>query len=388
MEKIKLGIIGAGVIGRHHAEVASKLGEYQLVAVADAVEEKARELASLYGVRAYRSFEELLDREELDVISICTPHPTHYEVAIEALKRGIHVLTEKPMAATVSQCLSMITEARKRGVKLGVVFQYRFEPRLRRAKSLIASGALGELYRGYMRYVTYRDMAYFYSAQWRGKWVSEGGGVLINQGVHFIDIFIWLMGRMPFEVFAYGGTVGHDIEVEDLISAVAVYENECQAMLQLSTLDYPDMFNVEIRGDRGMLLVETSPKPGELGLMNLQSVYAYRNEPPIRKAIYASIKPGAPKLVFSIEEIKAEESFMGHEAVYRDFARALIEGREPEVPGEEGLKSVELVNAIIMSAVEHKPVRIPLNPIEYDKLLDRLIKSRSPPWPQLVRKIE
>ncbi|MEM3138503.1 MAG: Gfo/Idh/MocA family oxidoreductase, partial [Thermofilaceae archaeon] len=152
--------------------------------------------------------------------------------------------------------------------------------------------------------------------------------------------------------------------------------------------DYPDMFNVEIRGDRGMLLVETSPKPGELGLMNLQSVYAYRNEPPIRKAIYASIKPGAPKLVFSIEEIKAEESFMGHEAVYRDFARALIEGREPEVPGEEGLKSVELVNAIIMSAVEHKPVRIPLNPIEYDKLLDRLIKSRSPPWPQLVRKIE
>lgn len=386
MRKLKLGIIGAGGIGRHHAEVVSKLEEYQLVAVADAVEERAKSVASLYGVRAYGSFAELLDREELDAVAICTPHPTHSEIAIEAMKRGVSVLTEKPMAATVSQCLAMIAEARKRGVKLGVVFQYRFDPRLRRAKSLIASGALGEPYRAYLRYVTYRDMAYFYSAQWRGRWATEGGGVLINQGVHFIDIFIWLMGRMPLEVFAYGDTVGHDIEVEDLVSAVAAYENGCQAMLQLSTLDYPDMFNLEIRGDKGMLLVETSPKPSERGLANLQGAYVYRNEPPVRRAIYASLKPGAPRPAFSIEEIKADGPFTGHEAVYKDFARALIEDREPEVPGEEGLKSVELINAIIMSAVEHRPVSIPINPAEYDKLLDRLSKSGRPPWPQPARK--
>lgn len=388
--KLRHAVVGAGVIGRHHAKVAHELEEFELVAVADVVEERARELAGEYGARAYSDYVEMLEREELDTVSVCTPHPTHHEVAVEAMRHGVNVLTEKPMAATVSQCLEMIREARKRGVKLGVVFQYRFEPHLRRAKGLIEAGELGELYRALLRYVTYRDMAYYGSAPWRGRWGSEGGGVLINQAVHFIDVFTWLMGMMPVELFAYAGTLGHDIEVEDLVSAVAVYENGCQAIMQFSTLDSPDMVNIEVRGDRGLLLIESSPKPGPQGLKSGVGRYVYVNEAPIRRAIFASLRAGGGRVFnpppgYRIEEIKAEEPFTGHAAVFKDFARAVIEDREPEVPGEEGIKSVELINAMIMSAVKHEPVRIPINPAEYDKLLEKLKSLGKPPWPPVLR---
>lgn len=385
MAKLRYAVVGAGGIGRHHAEVASRLEEYELVAVADVVEERARELASRFNARAYTNYLEMLEREQLDVISVCTPHPTHAEISIEAMKQGVNVLTEKPMAATVNQCIAMIREARKRGVKLGVVFQNRFEPRLRKAKKMIEAGELGDVYRALLRYVTYRDMAYFLSGAWRGKWATEGGGVLINQAVHYIDLFLWLLGKRPKEVFAYAATAGHDIEVEDLVSAVSVFEGGCQAAMQFSTLDYPDMTNIELRGDKAMLLVETSPKRVEQGLRNVTSVFVYRNTPPVRRAIYASLKPGAPRIACGVEEVKSEEPFTGHEAVLRDFAKAVLENREPEVPGEEGLKSVELINAIIMSAVEHRPVELPLDPLRYEELLKQLEKGERHFQPALTR---
>jgi predicted dehydrogenase len=381
--KLRYAVVGAGGIGHRHAEVASKLEEYELVAIADVVEERARELASKFNAKAYTNYIEMLEKEQLDVISVCTPHPTHAEIAIEAMKRGVNVLTEKPMAATVSQCLAMIREARKRGVKLGVVFQNRFESRIRKARKIVEAGELGDIYRALLRYVTYRDMAYFMSAAWRGKWATEGGGVLINQAVHYIDLFLWLLGKRPREVFAYAATAGHDIEVEDLVSAVAVFEGGCQGVMQFSTLDRPDMTNIELRGDKAMLLVETSPKRADQELRNETSVYIYRNTPPVRRAIYASIKPGASRITYTIEEVKPEEIFAGHAAVLYDFARAVLEDREPEVPGEEGIKSVELINAIIMSAVEHRPVEIPFDPARYDELLKRLEKLGSPPWPTI-----
>ncbi|RLF06315.1 MAG: hypothetical protein DRK00_02045 [Thermoprotei archaeon] len=377
--RLRHAIVGAGVIGRHHAKVVHELEEYELVAVADVVEEKARSLAERYGARAYTDYVEMFEKEELDTVSVCTPHPLHSEVAVAAAKHGVNVLTEKPMAATVSQCLEMIWEARRRGVKLGVVFQYRFEPHFRRAKRLISSGGLGEPYRALLRYVTYRDMAYYGSAEWRGRWASEGGGVLINQAVHLIDAFTWLMGMMPVEVFAYAGTVGHDIEVEDLVSAVALYANGCQAAMQFSTLDTPDMVHVEIRGDRGVLLVETSPKRGEEGLKSVVGRYLYLNETPIRRAIFASLKGGG-RPGYRIEEVRVDEPFTGHRAVLEDFAKAVLEDREPEVPGEEGVKSVELINAMIMSAVKGQPVKIPISPAEYDRLLEELKALGKPPW--------
>lgn len=381
MAKLRYGVVGVGGIGCLHAETASRVEELELVAVADVVEERAKGVAESFKVKAYSSYVDMLERERVDVISICTPHPTHAEIAIEAMKMGVNVLTEKPMAATVSQCLAMVAEARKRGVKLGVVFQNRFEPRLRKARSIVAAGELGDLYRGLLRYGTYRDMAYFASAAWRGKWSTEGGGVLLNQAIHFIDIFLWLLGKDPVEVFAYAGTLGHDIEVEDLASGAVLFEGGCQGVVQCSTLDYPDLTNVEVRGDKGLLLVETTPWPADYGLRSEMRVFLYRNSPPVRRAVYASLKPGSPRVSCSIEEIVAGEPFTGHEAVLRDFARAVLEDREPEVPGEEGLKSVELVNAIVMSAVERRPVKLPLDPAQYDTLLERLAKAGSCPWP-------
>lgn len=382
MKKLKYAVIGAGIIGCQHAGVAAKLEEYELVAVADLVEEKAKALAEEFNIRAYTNYIEMLEREELDVVSICTPHPTHAEVAIEAMKLGVNVLTEKPMAATVSQCQAMIKESRKRGVKLGVVFQYRFEPRYRKARALISAGELGDVYRGLLRYVTYRDMAYFASAAWRGKWHTEGGGVLINQAIHFVDLFLWMIGKRATEVFAFAGTLGHEIEVEDLVSSAVLFEGGCQGVIQCSTLDYPDMINIEVRGDRGMLLVETSPKNVEGGLRNETRVYLYRNSPPIRRVIFSSLKPGYRRLGCEIEEITEEPSSTrsSHEAVLRDFAKAVLEDREPEVPGEEGMKSVELVNAIILSAAEHTTVKLPLEPARYDALLSKLTNLRAPPW--------
>jgi len=382
--RLRYGVVGVGGIGRHHAEVASKLEELELVAVADVVEARVREVAERLGARAYASYVEMLERENLDAVSVCTPHPTHAEIAIEAMKRGVNVLVEKPMAATVGQCLAMIREAEKRGVKLGVVFQNRFEPRLRRARSMVAAGELGEVYRALLRYATYRDMAYFRSADWRGRWATEGGGVLINQAVHYIDVLLWLLGRRPVEVFAYAGTVGHDIEVEDLVSAAVLFDGGCQGVLQCSTLDYPDLTNIEVRGDKGMLLVTTNPWPSEQGLRSETRVFVYRNAPPIRRSVYASLRPGARRVSFTVEEVAADAPFTGHAAVLRDFARAVIEDREPEVPGREGMKSVELINAIYVSAVERRPVRLPLDPAQYDAFLERLKKLAAPPWPQVA----
>jgi len=367
------------VIGEHHARVVKSLAEFELVAVADVDWGRAARLAERYGVKAYQSHTAMLEKEDLDTVSICTPHPTHRDISVDALRHGVHVLTEKPMAVSVKQCMDMVREAKSSGRVLAVVFQHRFDPRLRRAREMVEGGVLGEPYRALLRYVTYRDMAYYRSGAWRGTWRGEGGGVLINQAIHFIDLFTWLLGMMPRELYAYADTLGHDIEVEDLVSAVAVYGNGCQAVMQFSTLDHPEMLNIEIRGDKGMLLVETSPKRTEAGMENMRGTYLYINEAPVRRAILEPPAPGAAP-GYSIRQVEAAGGLAGHEAVFKDFHRAVVRGEAPEVPGEEGAKSVELVNAIIMSSLYGRPVRLPLDAEAYERLLSSLALAAESPW--------
>ncbi len=362
MRKIKFGIIGIGGIGKHHAKCMRQVDEIELKAIADINEEIARKIAEEYKVKWYTDYLLMLEKEDIDAVSICTPHYLHAKMAIDCMKFGKHVLVEKPMARTVAECDSMIKEARKRGLKLGVVFQKRTNPDIIAAKEFVMKGELGELYRASLEFFTFRSQAYYNSGAWRGTWSMEGGGVLINQGVHFIDIFQWIINLKPKRLMAIIGNLLHNIEVEDLASAILEFENDVQATMQFSTIDYPGYRRMVFRGDKSILIYEDG------------KVRVAYTKPGIRLGIQESEIWGAPKCEW--EELKIEEREHGHVAVLRDFARAILEDREPMVTGEEGIKSVEIINAIIMSGVTGKVVTFPIDREAYDKVINKLSKLK------------
>jgi predicted dehydrogenase len=183
------------------------------------------------GVKAYGSLEELIEDREVDAIVIATPHPSHLPITLKAVEAGKHVLTEKPMGATVSEATSMLKATQAAGVRLGVLYQHRFRPECQKARSLIAEGALGDIYRASMIHATLRTQSYYESRAWRGTWSQEGGGVLLNQAIHSLDLLQWLAG-MPKSVFGVLATLKHQIEVEDCATALLEYEGSRDHTLQ------------------------------------------------------------------------------------------------------------------------------------------------------------
>ncbi len=363
MGKVTFGVIGVGGIGRHHVKCMREVEEAEVVAVADINEAAARSVAEEFKVDWYLDYAKLLERDDIDAVSICTPHFLHCKMAIECAKAGKHVLVEKPMARTVSECDAMVREARRCGVKLGVVFQHRANPTILAVKEFIERGGLGELYRGDLEYFTFRTQSYYNSGAWRGTWSMEGGGVLINQGIHFIDVFQWLVGLRPRRVFAFITNLLHDIEVEDLASAVLEFDGGFQATMQLSTIDQPGYTRITIRGDEALLVYEDGKARVAV------------TQPPIRKGIAESERWERPQVEWKELEPKQVE-LTGHAAVIRDFALAVLEDREPMVAGEEGTKSVEIVNGIVMSAALGRAVDFPVDRQLYDKVVGKLAELK------------
>jgi predicted dehydrogenase len=188
MEKVKFGVIGVKGIGKTHMDSIVSSKNAKLTAVADINEAEGRTAALKYGVEWYRDYEKMLEQKNLDAVSICTPHFLHCPMALKALEYGKNVLVEKPMAITVREADGMVEKARKTGLKLGVVFQYRTFPIYREIKRLIDSDEIGKIYRACMEACVLRTQTYYESDSWRGKWKTEGGGALINQTIHNIDL--------------------------------------------------------------------------------------------------------------------------------------------------------------------------------------------------------
>jgi len=362
--RYKVGVIGVGVIGKLHLDVMKEIQEAEPIAVVDTRKEEAQAAASKYQIRWYSDYIDMIERERPDIVSVCLPHSLHCKVVCDAARAGINVLVEKPMAISVKQADQMIAAARKSGVKLGVVFQNRQRAVAKRLKGLVEDGTLGDLMRALLEFNTFRSQTYYKSADWRGKWRTEGGGVLINQGIHYLDLFQWVIGRRPRVLFGAINTLAHDIEVEDIATATMVFEGHMQATIQMSTIDHPTICRHEYRGEKAYAEFDD------------KSIKIARDVPSIRESSKLQEMWATPQISWETIEEPEQGGKPLHELVYREFLDSLAHDRQPPVSGEEGRKSIEIVNAIIASGFTGKPVRFPLDPDRYEEILRNLSKRK------------
>lgn len=338
MEKIGIAIVGAGGIASAHAKAVQQIpDEAKLVAVADIDEDRAQAFAQRYQVPVWTTeIDDVLRRDDVHAVHLCVPHHLHAPFAISALQAGKHVLVEKPMAISLEEADQMLAAAKKANRQLGVVFQLRFEPDVRRASQVIRSGAIGTPFYAEVSCLWWRRPVY-YEVSWRGKWATEGGGAVINQAVHHVDLLIHLLG-MPSEVQAHIATIAHDIEVEDWCLATLRWQDGLYAVFCASTA-------AELESDVSRMLVL-----GQYGTIQMFPFRPYSRQEE-RLLRIAEVYRGIP-----------EREMPGHTALVHDFIRAVRKRRAPQVSGVEGRHALELVTAIYQSALTGEPVRIPLSP--------------------------
>lgn len=364
MERVRFGVIGLKGIGMTHIEAIRKFEDAELVSVCDVVESLAKSVGEKYGVRWFTDYREMLKVKDLDAVCICTPHFLHHPMTLDALDAGKHVLVEKPMAITVREADEMNKKAKVKGLKLGVAFTYRTSAALKRVKNMIEKGELGRLIRATLEVANYRTQLYYEDSPWRKSWKTSGAGVLINQTIHHLDVMYWFLGR-PKKVAGFIDTKLHDIDVEDLASAVLIFENGCHAAVQVSLLDSPQFERMVVSGVKGKVILDFGSRL-KIGI----------SEPDVETHIKTSkepwSRPGA-----SWSEVTVE-GWEGHDGIIRDFIDAIKYDRKPLVPGEDGIWSLEIVNAIILSNFTGRVVNIPVDRESYDRLMDRLRSGLKP----------
>jgi len=364
VDKVRIGVIGVGGMGQGHCAYMNQLDVGELTAVSDAVSEVAQEVGETYKVPYFSKPVDLMDSGLVDAVLIATPHYFHPPIAIDAFKRGLHVLSEKPIAVSVKEAARMIRAAERSGKVFAVMFQHRAGPILRTAKQLIADGKVGDLIRTNAIMGMYRSQAYYDSGGWRATWKGEGGGVLLNQAPHGLDLFTWLAG-MPKTVTARTRTRAHQIEVEDEAFALLEYPNGAHGYVFAGVIESPQTSRMEICGDRGKILLD------EQGLRCWevpQTVSRFTRE---NREMWA-----APEV--KLVRVMPNEKEPGHIAITRNFCRAILYGEELISPGVEGMWSLELANAMILSSYRGKTVKVPVNRGEYEELLEEL-KAKSKP---------
>lgn len=254
----RFAIVGAGVIGKEHGKVMSQLDDrLELVAVVDVELDRAEALAAERGGKAFASLTEALEATDIDVVSVCTPTGRHGVVAIEALEAGKHVVIEKPAEVTTDKTDAIIAAQKQAGTLVTVISQHRFDPATEVVLQAIQDGRLGRVTSGIAAVDWWRSQSYYDSGDWRGTWELDGGGAMMNQGVHTVDLLIAALGR-PVEVFAYTGTLAHDrVETEDVATAVVKFESGALGMVHASTSVYPGLSaRLQVHGDHGSAVID------------------------------------------------------------------------------------------------------------------------------------
>jgi len=360
---LRFGVIGVGGMGQQYCKILGKIPRVVLAAVCDAFPQSAEKAGREFNVPFFSDHRALIKAGCCDAVAIVTPHPFHARPAIDCLRTGIHVVTEKPLSERVSTADQMIRAARSGRAVFVVMFQRRLEPVWRQAMEIVRSGMLGRIYRTAMFDMEYRPQRYYDSGAWRATWKGEGGGVLINQAPHLIDLFIQLAG-MPCEILGKTDTRMHRIEVEDHAEALLKYKNGSSGYLYCSTNEPESGSMIELSGDKGRLTV----RDGNLEFYAFSpAISSHLNEV---KEIWRA--PQARKLgPDELPKVGALEA-KGHEAVLRNVVNHIFDGEPLATPGASGLGSLELANAITLSSHEGKWVRLPLNRKKYDQLLFKL----------------
>ena len=355
MDIVRFGIVGVGGMGNGHARNMPKVPEARLMAVCDVSPEALQAAMDAYEVPGFATHTELLDSGLVDAIIIATPHYFHPPIAADAMHRGIHVISEKPIAVTVSGADKMIQTAQETGVVFAVMFQQRSTPIHQAAKKLVDEGHLGPIYRTLLIDSHFRSQAYYNSASWRATWKGEGGGVLLNQAPHGMDIFTWL-GGMPSRVTAQVSTRQHHIEVEDQAAAILEYPNGAIGYLLETVNEAPTSTRIELCGELGKLVID------DQGLRFWEIKPGVRAFSDTTDAMWG--RPDVTQV-----EVPLEERETGHAAIVRNVANAIMSGEALISPGPEALAGLELANAMLLSGHKDKPVDIPLDRAEYDAFI-------------------
>lgn len=361
-EKLKSGIIGCGKVAGIHAAALTTISTSSFTAVCDKDEKRAREFALKYGVKSYTDVTEMVEKEKLDVVIICTPHPVHREPAILALKAGANVLIEKPLASSLDDCDAMLLAASEAGLQIGMISQRRFYSPCLRLKEAIDSGKIGKPSLGIVLMFGWRNETYYNSDPWRGTWKGEGGGVLVNQAPHQLDLLQWFMGGEIDELYGVWKNLNHSyIEVEDTALAVLKFKNGAVGNIIVSNSQNPGIYGkVHIHGESGAS-VGVQTDGGAMFIAGMTSIL----EPPVNDLW--SVAGEETKLKDWVKEdsdffnsVKPMEYY--HRLNVKDFFDALIESRKPVVTGTEGRVTVEIFTAIYRSQRDGKPIRFPLLP--------------------------
>ncbi|HHV95687.1 MAG TPA: Gfo/Idh/MocA family oxidoreductase [Clostridiaceae bacterium] len=351
--KLKAAILGCGVISSaHYKAIKANSNKVELYAVCDIIEEKAIEAAQKYGaVKYYTDYKEMLKDENIDFVSICTPSGLHGEMAVECAKAGKHVLCEKPIDVTYEK-LDMIVEAfENTNLKFGGVFQYRTYPGLLRAKRMLENGELGKVYIGDGYCKVYRSPEYYRSAGWRGTWKLDGGGCLMNQGIHTLDILCWLMGG-AVSAQAKTFTLDREIEVEDTAFAILKFKNGGYGTFTGTTLAYPGIgVKVEIICEKGRIVFEGS------------NTYLYKVDDSGKEVKICldtieteDLNKMQNKEIENTANDPAALSSTGHTFLVSNLADAILENKETHVGLREARHAVDVILAIYESSKTAKEV--------------------------------
>ncbi|MCI0360545.1 MAG: Gfo/Idh/MocA family oxidoreductase [Planctomycetaceae bacterium] len=343
------GIIGCGMISRFHAKAVADIRGAKVVACQDSFPQAADKLAAELGCTAYHDLDALLADPDVDVVTICTPSGLHMEPAVAAAKAGKHIIVEKPLDITLKRCDAMIEAAKKAGVVLSTIFPSRFHESSQLVKQAIDKGRFGRLTMGDAYVKWFRTQEYYDSGAWRGTWKLDGGGALMNQAVHSVDLLLWFMGP-AVEVSAYTATLAHQrIEVEDVAAATVRFASGALGVIEASTATWPgELKRIEISGDAGSAIVR------EEDLAVWKFAKETKADEAIRQKMASRTQTGGgaadPKAI----------GYHGHMLQFQDVLAAIKQRKQPLIDGREGRKAVELILAIYKSAETGKPVKLPL----------------------------
>jgi UDP-N-acetyl-2-amino-2-deoxyglucuronate dehydrogenase len=358
MKRLRTALVGCGKVGQIHARALATLAESEFVAACDVDHQRAVQAGVTFGVKPYADFAAMIAEAGVEAVLIATPHPLHAEPAVRAAEAGVHALVEKPLAASLEDCDRMLEAARRAGTTLGVMSQRRFYPPVLRMRAAIDAGKISRPALGAFIMYGWRDPAYYLSDPWRGRWDTEGGGVLVNQSPHMIDLLEWLMDDQVAEVSGYWANLNHpSVEVEDTALAVLRFARGGLGSIIASLAQKPGIYTkVHIHGSNGASVgVET-----DRGASFIAGVTTIA-EPPLNdlwtipgEEDHLARFQAEDRAFF--ETIDAVEHY--HALQIQDFLRAVIDGRPPLVTGDDGRRVVALVQAIYQSGREGRPVRL------------------------------
>lgn len=344
------GIIGAGTISDIHALAINAIEHAKLVGVYSINKYKADAFALKNNCTAYHTLDAMLHVSEIDIICICTPSGIHLNPALASIEAGKHCLIEKPLEVTLEKCDRIIEAAYKAGIKIGVIFPSRFYEASKRVKESIDEKRFGELVLGDAYVKWNRSDEYYKSSAWRGTWELDGGGALMNQGIHSVDLLQWYVGPVE-SVQSLSANIRHkELEVEDTIVSTLRFANGALGTLECSTAVFPGALKrIEIMGTTGTAILE------ENNLIKWQF-----EQQTTEDEIIANIMSGA-KVMHGGVSNPADISFIGHQRQIEDMIHSIETGAQPLIDGPEGRKSVEIVLAIYESAHSGKIVRLPVS---------------------------